>query len=195
LVAIAGDSGAGKSVLLKLAATLLRPECGEVAILGAPPAWDDRTALRLMRNSVGMQFQNLGLFQFLSVHDNLAFALRKADVPEAEVRARVERRLEELGLAEAADRFPDQISGGMKRRLAIGRVLVKEPALALFDDPAAGLDPFTTERVLSLIADFRCHSDAAVVIAAADLAPVLPLADRALALRDGRLEPYAAVTP
>jgi phospholipid/cholesterol/gamma-HCH transport system ATP-binding protein len=195
MLAIAGDSGAGKSVLLKLAATLLRPDAGQVAILGRSPAWGDNPALRTLRNAVGMQFQNLGLFQFLNVHDNLAFALRKAELPEPEVRTRVERRLEELGLAEAAYRFPDEISGGMKRRLAIGRVLVKQPTLALFDDPAAGLDPFTTERVLSLINEFRKHSDAAVVVAAADVAPVLALADRALALRDGRLEPLPEGAP
>lgn len=192
VVAITGASGAGKSVLLKLAATLLPPTTGRVAVLGQTPRQGDRASIGALRNRLGMQFQNLGLFAFTDVYGNLAFSLRKVGLSEEAIRERVEPALELLGLAQARDRFPDQISGGMKRRLAIGRVLVKRPELALFDDPVAGLDPLTSERVLGIISAWRHDTGAAVLIASPDPTSVAGLVDRHLVLAGGRLHREAA---
>lgn len=191
-MAITGQSGSGKSVLLKLAATLLPPTSGRVRVLGVAPALDDRESIGALRNRLGMQFQNLGLFAFTDVYGNLAFSLRKVGLPEQAIRERVEPTLELLGLAQARDRFPDQISGGMKRRLAIGRVLVKRPELALFDDPVAGLDPLTSERVLGILSTWRHETGAAVLLASPDPTSVTGLVDRHLVLADGRLHREAA---
>lgn len=192
LVAITGQSGSGKSVLLKLAATLLPPTSGRVEVLGVAPPYGDREAIGALRNRLGMQFQNLGLFAFTDVYGNLAFSLTKIGMPEDQVRARVEPALETLGLGRAHDRFPDQISGGMKRRLAIGRVLVKRPELALFDDPVAGLDPLTAERVLRMLSTWRDETGAAVLLASPDPDAVRGRVDRHLVLEHGRLRPEAA---
>ena len=188
-VAVTGPSGAGKSVLLKLAATLLPATSGQVQVLGQAPHPADREAIGLLRNRLGMQFQNLGLFTFLDVFDNLAFSLRKLGLPDPEVHERVEPALETLGLTHARHRFPDQISGGMKRRVAVGRVLVKAPELALFDDPVAGLDPLTAERVLEAIDQWRRQSGGAVLLASADPDAVAGHVQRHLVLANGRLEP------
>lgn len=187
LVAVTGPSGSGKSVLLKLAATLLPASSGTVHVLGQVPHPDDRQAIVLLRNRLGMQFQNLGLFAFLDVYGNLAFSLRKVGVPEAEVQARVEPTLEALGIAHARHRFPDQLSGGMKRRVAVGRVLVKAPELALFDDPVAGLDPLTAERVLATIDAWRRQTGAGVLLASPDPDAIAGRVERHLVLTDGRL--------
>ena len=192
LLAVTGPSGSGKSVLLKLAATLLPASSGRVEVLGVQPNPADREGIGALRNHVGMQFQNLGLFSFLDVYGNLAFSLRKLGLPPDEIRARVEPALETLGLAHARDRFPDQISGGMKRRLAIGRVLVKQPALAVFDDPVAGLDPLTAERVLGLIDAWREQTGAAVVLSSPDPDAVVGRVRRHLSLVEGRLVEEAA---
>jgi phospholipid/cholesterol/gamma-HCH transport system ATP-binding protein len=192
VVAVTGASGSGKSVLLKLAATLLPPSTGSVTVLGQAPRPDDRESIGALRNRLGMQFQNLGLFAFTDVYGNLAFSLRKVGLPEQAIRERVEPTLELLGLAQARDRFPDQISGGMKRRLAIGRVLVKRPELALFDDPVAGLDPLTSERVLGILSTWRHETGAAVLLASPDPTSVTGLVDRHLVLADGRLHREAA---
>lgn len=192
LVAVTGQSGSGKSVLLKLAATLLPATSGRVEVLGVTPPYADREAIGALRNRLGMQFQNLGLFAFTDVYGNLAFSLTKIGMRDEDIRARVDPALETLGLGRAHDRFPDQISGGMKRRLAIGRVLVKLPELALFDDPVAGLDPLTAERVLGMIAAWRDETGAAVLIASPDPDAVRGRVDRHLVLEDGRLRPEAA---
>ncbi len=165
---LCGPSGSGKTVLLKIAATLLPVEAGKVLLFGDEPPLGDREALKQLRERLGMQFQNLGLFAFLNTYDNVAFSLRKVGTPEDEIRDRSLPLLEELGLGHALERFPDEISGGMKRRLAIARVLAKRPELAFFDDPTAGLDPLTAERVLTQLTTWGQSQGATLIISTPD---------------------------
>ncbi len=188
-VGLCGPSGAGKTVLLKIAATLLPVEAGEVRLFGAKPPFDDREAMKGLRERVGMQFQNLGLFAFLNVYDNVAFSLRKVGKGEDEIRDRALPILEELGLGQALERFPDEISGGMKRRLAIARVLVKRPELAYFDDPTAGLDPLTAERVLTQLTTWGQAQQATLLIATPDADVLKRVVGRTLTLSLGTRSP------
>lgn len=188
-VGLCGTSGAGKTVLLKIAATLLPADEGELRLFGSRPPLGDRDAMKALHARIGMQFQNLGLFAFIDVYENVAFSLRKIGMPDAEIRERALPILEDLGLGHALERFPDEISGGMKRRLAIARVLAKQPALAFFDDPTAGLDPLTAERVLTQLTDWGRAQGAALVIATPDPDVLELVVDRTLQLEGGRLEP------
>jgi ABC-type transporter Mla maintaining outer membrane lipid asymmetry ATPase subunit MlaF len=188
-VGLCGTSGAGKTVLLKIAATLMPINEGELRLFGDAPPMGNREALKAMRARIGMQFQNLGLFAFLDVYENVAFSLRKIGMPDAAIRERALPILDDLGLGRALEHYPDEISGGMKRRLAIARVLAKQPSLALFDDPTAGLDPLTAERVLTQLTDWGQTHDASLLIASPDPEVLERVVDRVLLLKDGALEP------
>ena len=143
-----GASGAGKSILLKLILGLLRPDAGRILINGQRiDDMPERELLRL-RTDIGMSFQEIALFDSLTVAENVGYRLfEEADLPIDEVRARVAEVLGFVGLGEYIDRMPSELSGGQRRRVAIARAMATKPSLLLFDDPTTGLDPIVASTV------------------------------------------------
>ena len=174
-----GPSGYGKSVILKLFAGLLRPSSGRVLVDGRnlfELRESERQALVLR---MGMLFQRNALFDSLTVSENVAFPLReKSGFSEAEISAKVDYFLEAVGIAHARELFPDEISGGMQKRLGIARALALDPEIVLYDDPTAGLDPITSRRIVDLILELRHKRKSTIVTVTNDMARAYQLADR-----------------
>ena len=184
---LVGAGGSGKTLLLKTLATLLRPDTGELRLFGNAVEFDNPAALRAARSRLGVQFQNLALFDFLSVGENVAFPLADAAVPPDEAVLRATRALAEVGLGEASPLAVQELSGGMQRRVAIARAAVSGAELMLFDDPSGGLDPVTTSRIFQLIAELRRRLGNTVVVASHDLDRLEPLCDVFHVMHGGRL--------
>lgn len=151
-----GPSGAGKSVVLKLILGLLRPDAGIVRVHGQ--RIDDMSEAQLMRvrDDIGMLFQESALFDSLTVAENVGYKLYEdTDMPADQVRARVEEVLGFIGMEPYMDRMPSELSGGQRRRVAIGRAMASRPGLLLFDEPTSGLDPMTAKTVDAEILKLR----------------------------------------
>ena len=152
VVALIGPSGEGKSVLLKHVAGLLRPDSGRIVFDGKDLSRLSRTELRQLRSRFGFLFQNGALFDSMTIYDNVAFPLReKTRLSEKRIRARVLAQLEQVGLRGAEAKYPAQLSGGMAKRAALARALVRSPKIMLFDEPTTGLDPIIRHAIHGLI--------------------------------------------
>lgn len=152
ITAIIGLSGAGKSVLLKHMIGLVRPDRGQVLLDGVDLGGMSRKELYEARKRFGMLFQTGALFDSLSVLENVAFPLReKTALPGAEIREQVLLLLRKVGLEGAEEKFPDELSGGMVRRVALARAMVMDPEIILCDEPTTGLDPIIRNSILCLI--------------------------------------------
>ncbi|HEV2378482.1 MAG TPA: ATP-binding cassette domain-containing protein [Terriglobia bacterium] len=151
-----GVTGSGKSVLLKLMLGLLKPESGEILIEGENIVPLDEDQLNVFRRRMGIVFQEGALFDSLSVFENVSYRLWEEGQRDEEL---IERRVREVlgfvDLAEAIDKAPDELSGGMRRRVAIARAIISEPSIMLYDSPTAGLDPVTANTISSLIVKLR----------------------------------------
>jgi phospholipid/cholesterol/gamma-HCH transport system ATP-binding protein len=151
-----GGSGSGKSVTLKLILGLLKPDSGRIHVAGRRIDNASEDDLRRVRAGIGMLFQESALFDSLTVADNVGYRLaEETDTPPDEVRRRVEEVLGFIGLEEYIDRMPSDLSGGQRRRVAIGRALAHRPSLLLIDDPTSGLDPITARTVDDLVIRLR----------------------------------------
>lgn len=187
-VVLVGPSGQGKTVLLKLLAGLHRPSRGTVLFEGEDlramsPA--RRTEVRL---TMGMLFQKNALFDSWTAFDNIAFPLRQTTtLDEEQIRARAAHYLDLVGLGEARDRRPDELSGGMQKRLGIARALALKPRVVLYDDPTAGLDPITSRHVIDLILDLRRRDHATIVTVTNEMNRAYQLAERIVFVADGEL--------
>lgn len=184
---IMGLSGTGKSVTLKAIAGLLPVAAGEVVVDGRPVVAGDRRALRDVRRGMGFLFQNAALIRWLTALENVALPLVESGVPEREANERARRRLEEVGLADAADRLPDALSGGMQKRVGFARATVTQPAVILYDEPTTGLDPITTRTIDDLLVRGRDAYGATGVIVSHDVRSALRVGDRIGLLYEGRL--------
>jgi phospholipid/cholesterol/gamma-HCH transport system ATP-binding protein len=152
---ILGGSGSGKSTLLKILMGLEAPDEGSVYIEGEEITGLSEREMGRIRPKIGMVFQESGLFDSLSVYENVAYRLHELSVPESEIEGRVLKALGFVGLETVVDKFPAEISGGMKRRVALARALISEPDIMLYDEPTAGLDPVTSRRINELIIRLR----------------------------------------
>jgi phospholipid/cholesterol/gamma-HCH transport system ATP-binding protein len=151
-----GPSGSGKSVILKHVIGLLRPDAGEVLVMGRPVPRLAREELRALRGEMGYLFQHSALLNWMSVYDNVALPLRESRRhSETAIRERVMRVLGLVMLAEAADKLPAQLSGGMQKRAGLARALVTEARILLYDEPEAGLDPEMSANISALIRDLK----------------------------------------
>jgi phospholipid/cholesterol/gamma-HCH transport system ATP-binding protein len=148
-----GAAGSGKTVLLKTAIGLIRPDAGRVYLLGQDITGLDEEQLNPLRRKVGMLFQEGGLFDSLTVEENVAFPLleREPKLQESEVRERVKEELDIVELAGNLGKYPSELSGGMRRRVGIARAAITKPPLILYDSPTAGLDPITAYRIIALV--------------------------------------------
>jgi phospholipid/cholesterol/gamma-HCH transport system ATP-binding protein len=157
-VVVLGASGAGKTVLLKVALGLQKPDHGQVSLFGRDVTALDEAGWFDVRSHVGVLFQEGGLFDSLTIEENVSYPLRnqkQLECPEAEILPRVEQALEFVELGHTLEKFPSELSGGMRRRVGIARALVTEPALLLYDSPTAGLDPITANTIIALIVKGR----------------------------------------
>src|ERR1700728_4967269 len=146
-----GPAGSGKSVLLKLANGLMRPDSGTITVFGEEINNMPEEELFKLRGRIGMVFQEGALFDSLTVRDNVAYRLMEQHVAEAEVTQRVTEALRFVELEQTLEKFPSQLSGGMRRRVAIARAIVNRPDLLLYDSPTGGLDPITSTTIIELV--------------------------------------------
>jgi phospholipid/cholesterol/gamma-HCH transport system ATP-binding protein len=152
---ILGPAGGGKSVLMKLANGLIEPDSGEIRVFGRPLKGMSQRQLFEMRAHVGMVFQESALFDSLDVEDNVAYRLQEENVAPDEAHDRVVEALQFVELEKAIDKFPSELSGGMRRRVSIARAIISKPDLILYDSPTGGLDPITSTTIIDLIVKQR----------------------------------------
>jgi phospholipid/cholesterol/gamma-HCH transport system ATP-binding protein len=150
-----GESGTGKTLILKLAAGLLRPDSGVVRMLGHDLGSMSEKELLEFRRQIGFVFQEGALFDSLTVADNVAYCLREEHVSEEEIEPRVRESLRFVELEDTMEKLPSELSGGMRRRVSIARALVSRPKVVLYDSPTAGLDPVTSQTIITLILRLR----------------------------------------
>ena len=150
-----GESGSGKTLILKLAAGLVRADSGEIVVMGQNIEAMSEARLLEFRRQIGFVFQEGALFDSLSVADNVAFRLHEENVDESEIDERVREALRFVEMEQAIDKFPDELSGGMRRRVSIARALVNKPSIVFYDSPTAGLDPVTSQTIITLIMRLR----------------------------------------
>ena len=183
-----GVSGSGKTVLMKTVIGLLRPDRGTVRVDGQDVHALGAEALRRLREKLGILFQAGALFDSLTVFDNVAFPLvERTRKSPAEVRAVVGRALSLMGLAGAGHLYPAELSGGMKKRVAFARAIVLEPRIVLYDEPTAGLDPPTTQRVADLVIAAKQELRLTALATIYDLPTAFRVADRLAMLHEGRI--------
>ncbi len=191
-LSLVGESSSGKSTLLKVIVGLIRPARGLVKIFGRDLAGLSSAELRRVRQRIGMQFQSGALFDSMSVVENLKLARResardKAGLVEADNTADPLKLLTAVGLGSAADKYPFELSGGMRKRAALARAITTDPLLAIFDEPTAGLDPVTSRRIINLIQSVSRESGAAMMLATTDVQVARFFSPDLLIMNQGRL--------
>jgi len=188
---VLGGSGSGKTVLMKHVIGLLKPDRGKVEVDGVEITALEGKALTEARQRFGMVFQGAALFDSMTVLENVAFPLRERRgraVPSTEIRGRVVEKLAVVDLGEEVlDRWPSELSGGMRKRVALARALVSEPSIVLYDEPTTGLDPITTEYVDEMIIHARERLGITSMVISHDIASAFRVADRVGVLYDGHL--------
>jgi len=148
---ILGPAGGGKSVLMKLVNGLLKPDTGSIHVFGEDVSTMREVDLFKLRGRIGMVFQESALFDSLSVGDNVAYRLHEDRIPEEEVHTRVVEALRFVELENTLEKFPSELSGGMRRRVSIARAIISKPDLILYDSPTGGLDPITSTTIIDLV--------------------------------------------
>ncbi len=188
IMIIIGRSGGGKSVLLKHLIGLLRPDAGAVTVDGTEITRLRGGQLDRVRERYGVVFQGGALFDSMSVADNVAFPLReKTRLAAAEIRDRVEEKLEQVGLSEMGHKNPAEISGGMRKRVAIARALVTEPEIVFFDEPTTGLDPILVNTIHHLILELHRKFRFTAVMVSHEIPEIFEIADRVAMLHEGAI--------
>jgi len=187
-VAIMGKSGSGKSVLIKCIIGLLSIDRGKLLVLGKSIPDLTHKELDELRTDVGFQFQGSALYDSMTVRENLEFPLRRHrdKVKGSPVDALVKESLESVGLAHAIDMLPSELSGGMKKRVALARTLIMRPEIILYDEPTSGLDPVTGKEISFLINEIQERFQTAAIIITHDLSCAKVTCDRMVILHDGR---------
>lgn len=188
VVAILGVSGCGKTTLLRHFGGQLRPSRGSVKILGKVIHELDNDELYLMRREMGMMFQVSGLFSDLSVYDNLAFPMREhTDLSEEMIHDLVLMKLHAVGLRGAHALMPSELSGGMERRVALARAIALDPALIIYDEPFAGLDPISLNTIANLIRKLNDALGVTSIVVTYDLSESLKVVDYVYFIHDGKV--------
>lgn len=188
LTYILGSSGSGKSVTLKHILGLLQPDSGDVWVAGKNMRELTGRALSDHRKVFGVLFQNSALFDDMTVFENVAFPLREhTKLSEQEITQKVEKTLSILGMATGFDKYPNEISGGMRKRVGLARAIIREPSVLLYDEPTTGLDPVTRETVDGLIETLKRRLSLTSIVISHDIPSALLLADKIAFLYGGSM--------
>ena len=184
-----GPAGGGKSVLMKLANGLLTPDSGEVRVFGQDLAKLTEREMFSLRARIGMVFQESALFDSMDVEDNVAYRLQEEGVSETESHSRVVEALHFVELERAIDKFPSELSGGMRRRVSIARAIISRPELILYDSPTGGLDPITSNTIIELVVKQRDVSGATALLITHRLQDAFTLATHRFNSQTNHMEP------
>jgi phospholipid/cholesterol/gamma-HCH transport system ATP-binding protein len=188
---VAGGSGQGKSVILKLILGLLRPDSGQVLVGETNVPAMGYKALQELRMLFGVLFQGAALFDSLTVFENIALPLReRTKLSDQEIRNKVAATLEQLELTGHDEKFPAQLSGGMKKRVGLARALQLDPKIVLFDEPTTGLDPVMTKEIYELFFMTQQRLGYTAVIVSHDIPQIFALADQIILLNKGELDVF-----
>jgi phospholipid/cholesterol/gamma-HCH transport system ATP-binding protein len=186
-----GESGSGKTLILKLAAGLIQPDDGTVVMLGHDLSHMSERELLAFRRGIGFVFQEGALFDSLTVAENVAYCLEEEGVQEEEIEPRVRESLRFVEMEETLEKFPSELSGGMRRRVSIARALVTRPHVVLYDSPTAGLDPVTAQTIITLILRLRDTQGVTSLLATHRLQDAFGLANYQFDGESGHVVPVA----
>jgi phospholipid/cholesterol/gamma-HCH transport system ATP-binding protein len=188
VITFIGESGSGKSVLLKMIIGLIRPDSGSIKFDGEEVTDLSEREWVKVRQRIGMLFQEGALFDSMSVFDNVAYGLREQrKLPEAEIAERVSRSLEAVSLPGVEERQPKELSGGMQKRVALARAVALEPEIVIYDEPTEGLDPINVTRVDRLILGLRKRLGVTSIIATHNMRSTFRISDRIAFIHEGRI--------
>ncbi len=188
LYGLIGPGAAGKSVLLKLIVGLVRPDAGAITVGGEDVTRMSELELQALRLRFGMLFQNNALFDYLTVAENIAFPLRRLGTfTEETIQAKVAERLERVALSGFGHRLPAGLSGGQKKRVGVARATITSAPIVLYDEPTAGLDPVTSQKIFELLRAEQRASGATVLMVSSDLDRLLTVTDRVGMMVKGEL--------
>lgn len=188
ITTIIGKSGEGKSVLLKHIVGLLEPDSGEVLYEGRAIHTLKSKERKAIKSKISYMFQGTALFDSMTVYENIALPLvETTQLKEADIRSRVGRQMEQFDLTESADKYPSQLSGGMKKRVALARAMVTEPEIILFDEPTTGLDPVRKNTVHSMISGYQKKYGFTAVLVSHEIPDVFYISQRIAMLDQGKI--------
>lgn len=186
---VLGKSGTGKSVLIKCIVRLLNADSGKIEVLGEDVTQLGTKELNEVRKKVGFLFQSGALYDSMTVRQNLEFPLRRIrkELKEDEIQAKVLEALENVGLPDAIDKMPSELSGGQKKRISLARTIIVDPEIMLYDEPTTGLDPITSDEISLLINDIQKKYKTASIIITHDIECARTVADRLIMLKEGEV--------
>jgi len=186
---VLGKSGSGKSVLIKCIIRLLNPDNGTIQVFGENVSTLNSDDLGELRKKIGFLFQGGALYDSMTVKQNLEFPLRriKKNLTQKEIDEKVKEVLENVGLSDAIEKMPSQLSGGMRKRISLARTIVVDPLIMLYDEPTTGLDPATSDEISSLINDVQKIYKTSSMIITHDIECARATADRVIMLHDGEV--------
>jgi phospholipid/cholesterol/gamma-HCH transport system ATP-binding protein len=188
MVIVLGPAGGGKSILLKLANGLILPDAGRIRLFGMNIQTLPQDEMFAFRRHIGMVFQESALFDSLSVRDNVSYRLIEERDNQEDIDRRVLECLRFVELEEAIDKFPSELSGGMKRRVAIARAIITQPRLLLYDSPTGGLDPITSATIIELVMKQRDVYESTALLVTHRLQDAFTLATHRFNLKENRME-------
>lgn len=189
-VSLVGPGGSGKTVILKMILGLIQPDSGTSSLMGVNLHESDIETSQAVLKKVGMAFQQGGLFDFMTVKDNLFFAMENmTDLSANAMLTKARHLLESVKLGRTENMYPHELSGGMKRRVGIARALCTDPEIAIFDEPTSGLDPVTSTIILNMISDLANESDEpkALLVATSNVEIAIRFAQRIIVINEGRV--------
>ena len=186
---VLGKSGSGKSVLIKCIVMLLVPDEGKIEVFEKNIMESNTKELAAIRQKVGFLFQSGALYDSMTVKENLEFPLRRIrkNLSKREMAEKINEVLENVGLADALNKMPSQLSGGMRKRISLARTIVVDPQILLYDEPTTGLDPVTSDEISSLINDVQKKYKTSSIIITHDIKCALHTADRIIMLAEGEI--------
>ncbi|MCP4672950.1 MAG: ATP-binding cassette domain-containing protein [Desulfobacula sp.] len=189
IIAIIGKSGTGKSVLLKHIIGLIEQDSGQILIQGKPLSKLSSKMKKEFQKTLSYMFQDNALFDFMNIYDNIALPLiENSRFPEDQINEMVLTRMSQLGLTGTENQFPAQLSGGMKKRVALARALVVDPHIVLFDEPTTGLDPVRKKKVHLMIQEYQEQFGFTAVIVTHDIPEIFKISQRVAMLDNGIIE-------
>ena len=187
---VLGKSGSGKSILIKCLVGLVTADKGEIKVFDTDISTLDNAQLNAIRVRIGFLFQNSALYDSMTVRENLAFPLKRHQkkLSAGEVEAAITEALDSVGLAEAIDKMPSELSGGMRKRIGLARTLILKPEIILYDEPTTGLDTITSREISELILEIQKKNKTTSIIITHDMACAKLTGDRLVILKDGVID-------